>query len=95
MKFFIHSCEWLEMTQYISASSMGLNYFPYVTGVVLTDKGVEVLSAMPAAVSGEKSLGERLMEGAKTGGKTMLAEATKQALAIGIGLGARHYGLTP
>lgn len=95
MTFFFHVCKWLEKTQYISTSSMGLNYFPYVSGAVLTDKGLEVLSAMPASVSGEKSLGERLLEGAKSGGKTMLAEAAKQALAIGIGLGSTHLGFTP
>ena len=95
MKFFFHACEWLEKTQYISTASIGLNYFPDVTGVVLTDKGLEVLSAMPAAVAEGKSLGERLMEGAKSGGKTMLAEAAKQALAFGVTMGARHYGLTP
>ena len=91
MKFFFHTCEWLEKTNYISTRSLGLNFFPSVTGVVLTAKGLEVLSAMPAAVSGEKSLGERLLESAKSGGKAMLAETAKQVLSLGITSGCRHF----
>lgn len=92
LNFIVDAVDWLKGTGFITASR---NTRPYIRDAVLTAKGLEALSAMPSSISGEKPLGEKLIDQAKKGGKSVLGETVKQVLAVGIGLGAHHFGLTP
>ena len=53
-----------------------------VFDAVLTAKGLEVLKAIPGSIGGQ-TIGDRLIEGVKAGGKEIAKEALKEALSYG------------
>lgn len=80
-RFFEASVVWLGDTGYLRYEE----HMRQVAGfrdIVLTARGLEVLKSIPESLSGQ-TLGERLVAGAKTGGKELALEALRQTLAFG------------
>lgn len=79
-EFFIATAEWLIRAGYLSGSVV-----PYssVQDAVLTAKGLEVLNATPDSLNTGPSLGTRLADAAKEGGKETMRGLVTEALGIG------------
>lgn len=93
LAFFYSTLAWLKDTGFIDGV-----LHPGGTVMsrgVLTAKGLESLSAIPDSIVGSAPLGEILLENTKKGATAVIGETVKQVLAVGIGLAARHYGITP
>jgi len=80
---FFSTVQWLIREGYISATEL-LPTQVYFRTVVLTQKGLMVLNAVPDSLANKQSLGDRLVSSAKSGAIDLLKSAAKEALSIGI-----------
>ncbi|PMZ92711.1 MULTISPECIES: hypothetical protein [unclassified Pseudomonas] len=90
-EFFMATAQWLANAGYLSG-----NVWPgsHVSDAVLTAKGLEVLNAIPESLSGGPSIGERLADAAKEGGKETMRGLVSEALGLGARLISPLVGLS-
>jgi len=81
--FVFATVQWLISEGYISAAA-SLPTQVYFRRVVLTQKGLAVLNAVPDSLVNKQSIGDRLVASAKAGAMDVLKSAAKEALSIGI-----------
>lgn len=90
-EFFIATCEWLIQAGYLIGD---VRPYTHVHDVVLTAKGLEVLNAIPDSLKAGASIGERLADAAKEGGKETMRGLVTEALGLGARLISPLVGLT-
>ncbi|MBE5527449.1 hypothetical protein A9J41_00770 [Laribacter hongkongensis] len=74
---------WLQEAGYIryeSHESLTASFWE----VVLSPKGLEVLNSIPDSLSGKDTIGDQLVDAARTGATDLLKEGVKTALAKGV-----------
>ncbi len=81
-RFFESSVLWLGEAGYLRYAEHQYQLASF-RDVVLTAKALEVLKAIPESLTGH-TLGERLADGAKTGGKELALEAIRQVFAYSV-----------
>lgn len=81
---------WLRDAGYISGQVISLG----LIDAVLTSKGLEVMKATPSSISGGPSLGDRLTDAVKEGGKETMRSLVSEALGIGARLISPLVGLS-
>lgn len=74
---------WLVRAGYIWAEQIAEQT---ISEAVLSPKGLEILKAMPAAISGEETLGERMGKLLQKGSYDLLSKVVDKALAIGVAI---------
>jgi hypothetical protein len=89
--FFISTATWLINAGYLSGSPFQKLF---IENAVLTAKGLEVLKAIPDSLKGGASIGERLADAAKEGGKETMRGLVTEALGLGARLISPLVGLT-
>jgi len=84
--------QWLADAGYLNMhSSNGNDFFK----LVLTEKGLEVMKAIPGIINSESQpLGKQISTALKTGTKETLKLLTNQALAIGVKIAVHKLGFT-
>lgn len=84
------SVSWLADTGYIKMSGGNSDEFFDLT---LTEKGLEVLKAVPDSLTQQSSpLGKQIATAAKSGAKETLRSLVNQALAVGVKIAAHSAG---
>lgn len=81
--FFMATGSWLIKAGYFTAVEFNDGDFGVA---ILTAKGLEALKAMPDSLQGKESLGEQLVDAAKTEGREVIRSLVSQALGIGLQL---------
>lgn len=86
-----HSVQWLANTGYLSTSGTnGVDFF----NVVLTEKGLEALRAIPESINSENlPLGARLAAAIKTGATETIIKLSAQTIAVGVKMAFNKIGL--
>lgn len=85
-----HTVQWLASAGYLSMQAGNGNDF---FSLVLTEKGLEVMKAIPGAIDSQSQpLGKQISTALKTGTKETLKLLTNQALAIGVKIAAQKFG---
>lgn len=89
---FKHSVTWLIQAEYLVSGDhqYGSTYFQSAR---LTAKGLEVLNAVPPALTKREPLGEQLVAASKSGGKELVRSITTEALGFGARLGMKAFGM--
>lgn len=89
---FKHSVTWLIQAEYLKCThqDIGSGYFESAR---LTAKGLEVLNAVPPALTKREPLGEQLVAASKSGGKELVRSITTEALGFGARLGMKAFGM--
>lgn len=90
-EFFIATAQWLANAGYLTGK---IRHYTHVEDAVLTAKGLEILNAIPESLIGGPSIGERLADAAKEGGKETIRGLVSEALGIGARLISPLVGLT-
>lgn len=90
-EFFIATAEWLIQSGFIYGEP---RYYTHVEKAVLTAKGLEVLHAIPNSLDTGPSLGARMADAAKTGGKETLRALVTEALSVGAKLFSPLVGIS-
>lgn len=90
-EFFIATTKWLASAGYLTGK---VRPYTHVEDAVLSAKGLEVLNAIPESLIGGSSIGERLADAAKEGGKETIRGLVSEALGIGARLISPLVGLT-
>lgn len=90
-EFFIATVEWLIQSGFIYGEP---RYYTHVEKAVLTAKGLEVLHAIPNSLDTGPSLGARMADAAKAGGKETLRGLVTEALSLGAKLVSPLVGLS-
>jgi len=75
--------EWLVEAGYIWAEKVTDET---ISGAVLSPKGLEILKAMPASISSDDTLGQRMGELLQRGSYDLLSKVVDKALAIGVAI---------
>lgn len=89
---FKHSVTWLIQAEYLH-STHGDHGSGHFDEARLTAKGLEVLNAIPTALTKREPLGEQLVAASKSGGKELVRSITTEALGIGVRLGMKALGV--
>lgn len=89
-EFFFACIRWLESAGYITTKSENELY---VADALLTNKGLEVLRAVPSSLQGKASIGEQLSGGIAKGGKELARMLVSEALGLGTRIASQHVGL--
>lgn len=85
-----YTVQWLASAGYLSMQAGNGNDF---FNLVLTEKGLEVMKAIPGAIDSQSQpLGKQISAALKAGTKETLKLLTNQALAIGIKITAQKFG---
>lgn len=79
--FFVSAMEWLAHAGYLSFER---RFNSSISGVVLTEKGLQTLNAVPDSLVTIVPLGERLVDAAKSGGKEVLKATLREVLSAGL-----------
>lgn len=89
---FKHSVTWLIQAEYLKSThyDIGSGYFDSAR---LTAKGLEVLNAIPTALTKREPLGEQLVAASKSGGKELVRSITTEALGFGARFGMKAFGI--
>jgi hypothetical protein len=89
---FKHSVTWLIQAEYLHFrhGDPGSGHFNEAR---LTAKGLEVLNAIPIALTKREPLGEQLVAASKSGGKALVRSITTEALGFGARLGMKAFGI--
>jgi hypothetical protein len=89
--FFFACVEWLAEAGYLRFADIQqtLGYH----NCVLTAKGLEVLKAMPDSLSTGPTLGEQLVDAAKSGVKGAVGSAAGKVFSLGVKIASSHLGL--
>ena len=90
-EFFIATAQWLVNAGYLTGK---IRPYTHVEDAVLTAKGLEILNAIPESLIGGPSIGERLADAAKEGGKETMRGLVSEALGLGARLISPLVGLT-
>ncbi|MCK8667918.1 hypothetical protein M1M11_23835 [Pseudomonas azerbaijanoccidens] len=90
-KFVEATILWLRDAGYISGQVISLG----LLDAVLTSKGLEVLKATPSSLVNGPSLGDRITDAVKEGGKETMRSLVSEALGIGARLMSPLVGLSP
>ncbi|UJD80104.1 hypothetical protein FS595_10500 [Serratia rubidaea] len=86
-----YTVQWLASAGYLCMQAGNGNDFFHL---VLTEKGLEVMKAIPGAIDSQSQpLGKQISAALKTGAKETLKILTNQALAIGVKMAAQKFGL--
>ncbi|VVD78223.1 hypothetical protein PFI31113_00970 [Pandoraea fibrosis] len=85
----MESLAWLIGQGYVASTGRGQIYFSECT---LTDKGLAALNATLPNLAGEKSIGDRLKDAAKSGGKSLVASLANEAITAGVGFAISAAG---
>ncbi|WP_028684146.1 hypothetical protein [Pseudomonas chlororaphis] len=89
---FLFACiDWLAESGYLRFKKRVHN--TGFTDAVLTAKGLEVLKAIPDSVSTGPSLGEQLVNAAKSGVKGAVGSAAGKVFSLGVKIASSHLGL--
>lgn len=89
---FKHSVTWLIQAEYLVCGDH-LHGSTYFANARLTAKGLEVLNAIPTALTKREPLGEQLVAASKSGGKELVRSITTEALGFGARLGMKAFGI--
>lgn len=85
-----HTVQWLAKAGYLSMQAGNGNDFFHL---VLTEKGLEVMKAIPGVIDSQSQpLGKQISTALKAGTKETLKLLTNQALAIGVKIAAQKFG---
>lgn len=84
-EFFIACILWLAAADYLRLKEQG---YGVAREVVLTAKGLEALKAVPKSLDGSESIGEQLVEAAKSGMSDQVRDLTNNFLKRGYALAA-------
>lgn len=81
--FFVSAVEWLATAGFLTFDK---RFNSEITGVVLSEKGLQTLNAVPESLTASAPLGERLVDAAKSGGKEVLKATLREVLSAGMKL---------
>ncbi|MCG9095313.1 hypothetical protein [Laribacter hongkongensis] len=81
-KFWVACVIWLQEAGYIRYKSHHHQSACFLEAV-LSPKGLEVLKSIPDSLSGKDTIGDQLVDAARTGATDLLKEGVKTALAKG------------
>lgn len=86
-----YTVQWLSSAGYLSMQAGNGNDF---FSLVLTEKGLEVMKAIPGVIDSQSQpLGKQISTALKSGTKETLKILTNQALAIGVKIAVQKLGL--